>query len=109
MYYTRVGKPFALCRIALETRKEDVLADELLTPFFAVTQKFIYFIKHADQSLYALPLSGGQLRRVGRVPQLKEGAQGGVGGVSVSPDDASIVWAASGDLQLDLQLVRDFR
>jgi Tol biopolymer transport system component len=108
IYYTRSGKPFELCRAAVETHTEEVVAEELLTPFFAVTPKFVYFIKQAERSLFALPRTGGPLRRIGSMPQM-EGRHRLILGMSVSPDDASVVWAVTGEQQIDLQLVRDFR
>jgi len=108
MYYTRSGQPFALCRASVETGKEELLVDALATPFFSVTRKFVYFIKLTDRNLYALPVFGGPERRLGRLPE-SEGIGRIILGISVSPDDASIVWAITNGQQLDLQLVRDFR
>jgi Tol biopolymer transport system component len=108
VYYTRASKPFAVCRTAIGTGKEEVLAEELATPFFAVTRKFVYFLKHPDFALHQMPLAGGPARPLGVIPQ-PEGIRPIVLGISVSPDDSSIVWAITNTQQLDLQLVRDFR
>jgi Tol biopolymer transport system component len=108
VYYARPSKPFAVWRTTLNNSKQEMLADGLLTPFFAVTKKFAYYIQQSDSVLCARPLAGGPVRRIGPVRELT-GMRRIVLGISVSPDDETVVFAVTGDQQLDLQLVRDFR
>jgi Tol biopolymer transport system component len=113
VYYSRPGKSFTLCRAAVRSGMEKVLVDGLLTPFFVVTRKSVYFIQQADRALYAMPLSGGPLRRVGVMPGFASkrctvGNACAILGMAVSPDDAHIIWAISDSQQGDLQLVDGF-
>jgi hypothetical protein len=107
MYYTRASRPFALVRTALDDGKNEILADGLHSPFVAITRNFVYYVRHLDQTLCAQPLRGGRARSIGPLPKL-EGHRRLILGISVSPDEQTIVWAVTGEQQLDLQLVRDF-
>ena len=106
LLYVRSAAPFDLRIAAMDGSGDDhVLASGILGPAFAVTGKFVYFIKAADQSLYAQPLDGGSPRRVRRI----EFAGRLILGMTASPDDTSIVWANTEMPRVDLMLVRDFR
>jgi Tol biopolymer transport system component len=107
MYYTRPSKPFALVRTALDGDGQ-ILADGLASPFFAITGKFVYYVRHSDQRLCLQPIASGPTRTLGSLPETK-GLSRIILGMSVSPDDQTIVWAITGEQQLDLHLVRDFR
>ena len=77
---------------------------------FAISKKYIYFKLDSDASLYRLPLSGGPARRLGPMP----GVEGhpltrGIVGFTVSPDDSEIIYSLSGEQEIDLQLIRDFK
>jgi Tol biopolymer transport system component len=108
MYYTKPSKPFALCRVPIGNGDEEVLAEGLSTAFVAMTRRFVYFFSLADSSLNALPLTGGAPHRIGVLPKF-EGLRRIILGISVSPDDKSIVWAVSEKQQLDLHVVYNIR
>ncbi len=106
LLYARSAAPFEIRRAAMDGTGEDrVFAEGVLAPAFAVTGKFVYFVKAADQSLYAQPLSGGPARRFGRVALIGRL----ILGMTVSPDDRSVIWANTEAPRSDLMLVRDFR
>lgn len=108
VYYARPSAPFAICRIKLDSGEEQVLADGLLTPFFAATPRFVYYIRQAEHALYRRSFAGGAVERLGEFPSWK-GMRRYVLGLSVSPGDDAAVWALAGEQQLDLFLVSGFR
>jgi hypothetical protein len=84
------------------------MAEKMLTPFFALTKRYVFSIRQSDETLFAFALPSGPARRIGRIPQLR-GLRRFILGLSVSPDDSTIVWAVTNEQQLDLHLVRNFR
>lgn len=106
LYYARNAFPFGLARIALAGGREEVLA-QMSSAYFAVTQRFVYFVRIGDRVLCSLPIAGGPMREHGEMPVF-EGVRRLILGMTVSPDEAAILWGVTGEQQLDLQLVRDF-
>jgi hypothetical protein len=105
--HVKPSKPFSLYRAAMDNTQPEIVADDLETPFFSITKKFVYYIGF-DQTLYAVPLRKRAARAIGRMRDLR-GLRRGVVRLSVSPDDQTAVWAINEQQQLDLYMMRDFR
>ncbi|MBI2687250.1 MAG: PD40 domain-containing protein [Acidobacteria bacterium] len=105
-YFVKTGD---LIRVPVSGGKEEKIAENLASNFIAATQKFVYFVRAGDRMLCAIPVAGGATRELGVLPEL-EGKRF-LQGLSVSPDDSSILWAAAGNREdeIDLHVIRDFR
>lgn len=107
IYFSGSRWPFELKRLSVRDGKEETLT-EMSSPYFALTQNFLYFIRKGDRMLCSFPISGGKLKEHGIMPVF-EGVRRIIFGMTVSPDDSTILWAVTGEQQLDLQMVPDFR
>ncbi|MFN7939661.1 MAG: hypothetical protein U0R19_40420 [Bryobacteraceae bacterium] len=106
VYYSRNQFPFVLAGISLSSGKE-VVVTEMLTPYFAMAERSLYFVRQSDRMLCSMSVEGGAVREHSAMP-----AFGGIRrfhGVTVSPSARSVIWAVTGDQQSDLQMVADFR
>jgi Tol biopolymer transport system component len=107
LFYVFAGESNVLARTDAATGAEVTLARQLRYPCVATSRKYVYFVEGADEDLYALPLTGGERRRIGRLPAKLVTRFSG--GMAVSPDDSEMIWGVWNPQQLDLMLVREVR
>jgi Tol biopolymer transport system component len=106
LYFTRPGRQFALCRIPVEGGDEQVIEDGLSLASIAITRRYLYLVR-AD-GLYALPLDGGALEKIGATALSEaSGIQRWETRFTVSPDDSSLVFTLTQAEEVDLELLRD--
>lgn len=104
VYLARQSKPFALVRIDLRDGHEEVVMDGLATPFLAASRHRIFYTRHPDFALAAMPVSGGPGQPVAQIPGY-DGVRRSLFGIAASPDEMMFVWAMNGGQQLDLYRV----
>lgn len=94
LYYPKIGPPFSLMRISLDTGRDETVVEGLGSPYITASRKDIYFVAQSDGSLRALPFAGGPPRSVAAMPH--EGSVQVFSGLAVSPDGTHVVWAVPG-------------
>jgi Tol biopolymer transport system component len=109
IFYPRRGEPFTLCKVPIEGGPEEVVQHGLATPAFAVSQKYVYYIR-SDRVLYQAPLAGGHARKLGYLPDPVHSPPGRIEfGIAVAPDDSGVIYSVTGPQEVDLQLQRNFQ
>ncbi|MFN0100746.1 MAG: hypothetical protein ACKV2U_01520 [Bryobacteraceae bacterium] len=108
IYCVRRGDPYSLYQIPRNGGPAELIETGLATTEVAATKSALYFVRDKDNALYRLPFHGGPSKKLGVLPMPSGGANRVLSGVTVSPDDAKIVWATK-DHQIDLVLIRDFQ
>jgi len=110
LFYSRPGRVADLCKVPLKGGPEEVVREKLFDGSFALSKRFVYFISGLDRTLYRIPLSGGPTTRLGMLPGFADARAGIFGlGMTVSPDDSSIIYSIAGPEEQDLQVIRNFR
>ncbi len=108
LYYTRPSEPFALDKASLKTGERTEIAEGLASPFIAVCDRYVYYIRHSDRSLYAVDLRSMISKVIRPIPEMN-GLRRIVLGLAVTPDRSAAIWATAPEQQLDLKMVPKFR
>lgn len=107
LFYVGLENSFTICRVPLEGGASERFADGVASMFFAVSRKFVYYRRQPGLTLVAHPVDGGPPKEIGLLPETDRRSE--TGSLSVSPDDAEIVWVVGERPQADLYLARGIR
>jgi len=89
---------------------EELIEPNLLSLSISATSTTLYYLRREDKALYGLSYAGGPPRKIGILHPLDESsAHPHPVTFTVSPDDKRIVWTVGDSLEVDLELVTDFR
>jgi Tol biopolymer transport system component len=106
LYYARLGQSLTLCRRSIDATSEEIMEEGLAMASIAVTRRFLYFVR-ADMNLYALPLAGGPVEKIGSMSKfLANGTDKYHAQFTVSQDDSAIICTLIESQEVDLELLR---
>ncbi|BDC48036.1 hypothetical protein F183_A03520 [Bryobacterales bacterium F-183] len=114
LYFASKGAPYALGRLHVATRREEVLVESAQTSDFAVTARSLYFVKtaRAGRELYRVALGGApgtaSAELVATIP-VTEQVPLPLGGFAVSRDESKVVYSMPSGQSLQLQYIPNFR
>ncbi len=104
-----VRRHFALIRMPRNGGTPEVLTDGLMKQQFAMTKTAIYFVRTDEGTFHQFSFQTGAIKDLGILLGQNQKRAGVIAGLTVSPDDKKVIWAAGEGQQLDLELIRNFR
>ncbi len=104
-----VRRHFALIRMPRNGGTPEVLTDGLMKQQFAMTKTAIYFVRTDEGTFHQFSFQTGAIKDLGILLGQNQKRAGIIVGLTVSPDDKKVIWAAGEGQQLDLELIRNFR
>jgi len=110
LYLLRASKRFfLLLRIPKAGGAEEVLDEGLMKNRVTVAPTAVYYVLLRDGTVRRLPFQGGGPSTLAAFFSEEESKARVISGISVSPDEKTIIWTEGGNQERDLELIRNFR